>query len=47
MHETVRFWWNWFGTIFAWEIWCTSVQAMRHLHSRHWHVDEIFVKIAA
>lgn len=29
-HETVRFWWNRFGTIFAAEIRRSRVQAMRH-----------------
>jgi putative transposase len=31
-HETVRFWWNRFGTIFAAEIRRSRVQAMRHFH---------------
>ena len=44
-HETVRFWWNRFGTIFAAEIRRSRVQAMRHLRHRRWHLDEMFVKI--
>jgi putative transposase len=28
-HETVRFWWNWFGTMFAAEIRRNRVQAIR------------------
>jgi len=44
-HETVRFWWNRFGTIFAAEIRRNRVQAMRHFQHRQWHLDEVFVKI--
>ena len=44
-HETVRFWWNRFGTIFAAEIRRNRVQAMRAFHHRRWHLDEVFVKI--
>jgi len=43
-HETVRFWWNRFGPMFATEIrkrrvqnWCYSQWC--------WHLDEVFVKI--
>ena len=44
-HETVRFWWNRFGTIFAAEIRRSRVQAMRNFRHRRWHLDEVFVKI--
>jgi putative transposase len=44
-HETVRFWWNRFGTIFAAEIRRSRVQAMRSFRHRQWHLDEVFVKI--
>ena len=44
-HETVRFWWSRFGTIFAAEIRRNRVQAMRHFQHRRWHLDEVFVKI--
>ena len=44
-HETVRFWWNRFGTIFAAEIRRNRIQAMRHFQHRRWHLDEVFVKI--
>jgi putative transposase len=44
-HETVRFWWNRFGTIFAAEIRRSRVQTMRHFRHRRWHLDEVFVKI--
>ena len=43
-HETVRFWWNRFGPMFAAEIRKRRVQ--NHSYSRwKWHVDEVFVKI--
>jgi putative transposase len=43
-HETVRFWWNRFGPLFASEI------RRRRVHQRsyslwRWHVDEVFVRI--
>ena len=44
-HETVRFWWNRFGTIFATEIRRNRVQALRQFHHRRCHLDEVFVKI--
>ena len=44
-HETVRFWWNRFRTIFAVEIRRHRVAAMRHFRHRRWHLDEVFVKI--
>jgi len=43
-HETVRFWWNRFGPVFASEI---RKRRVRHSsHSRwRWHLDEVFVRI--
>jgi putative transposase len=43
-HETVRFWWNRFGPMFAAEI------RRRRVHHRsysnwRWHLDEVFVRI--
>ena len=43
-HETVRFWWNRFGPMFAAEI------RKRRVHHRsfsrwQWHLDEVFVRI--
>ena len=43
-HETVRFWWNRFGPMFAAEI------RKRRIHNRfysnwRWHLDEVFVRI--
>jgi transposase-like protein len=44
-HETVRFWWNRFGPMFAAEIRRQRVNRMRTLP--HWrrHLDEVYVKI--
>jgi hypothetical protein len=43
-HETVRFWWNRFGPMFAAEIRKRRVQS--HSYARwRWHLDEVFVKI--
>ena len=43
-YETVRFWWNRFGPLFAAEIRKRRVSGMRS--SRWgWHLDEVFVKI--
>ena len=44
-HETVRFWWNRFGMIFAAGIRRRRVDAMRAFRHRRWHLDEVFVKI--
>jgi putative transposase len=44
-HETVRFWWNRFGPMFASEIRRKRVQAMRQYTHWRWHLDEVFVKI--
>ena len=43
-HETVRFWWNRFGPMFAAEIQRSRVERMRSSHWR-WHLDEVFMKI--
>ena len=44
-HETVRFWWNRFGQIFAAKIRRDRIAAMRNFRHRRWHLDEVFVKI--
>ena len=44
-HETVRFWWNRFGPMFAAEIRRKRVDRMRAFSNWRWHVDEVFVKI--
>jgi putative transposase len=44
-HETVRFWWNRFGPMFAAEIRKRRVQMYRNYPQWRWHLDEVFVKI--
>ena len=44
-HETVRFWWNRFGPIFAAEIRKRRVAHMRGYPQWRWHLDEAFVKV--
>jgi len=44
-HETVRYWWNRFGPMFAAEIRQKRVQQMRSYSNWRWHLDEMFVKI--
>ena len=43
-HETVRYWWNRFGPMFASEIKKRRIQGMRSSKWK-WHLDEVFVKI--
>ena len=45
-HETVRFWWNRFGPMFAAEIRRKRVGRMRSVSYWRWHLDEVFVKIS-
>ena len=43
-HETVRFWWNRFGLMFAVEI--RKRRVVHHSYSNwRWHLDEVFVRI--
>ncbi len=44
-HETVRFWWNRFGPMFAAEIRRKRVERMKAYSLWRWHLDEMFVKI--
>ena len=44
-HETVRFWWNRFGPMFAAEIRKRRADRMRAWDQWQWHLDEVFVKI--
>ena len=44
-HETVRFWWNRFGPMFAAEIRKRRIQHRNYSNWR-WQVDEVFVKIS-
>ena len=44
-HETVRLWWNRFGSMFAAEIHRKRVKHMRAYTHWRWHLDEVYVKI--
>lgn len=44
-HETVRYWWNRFGPMFAADIRRQRISRMRGFRHWRWHVDEVFVKI--
>jgi putative transposase len=44
-HETVRFWWNRFGPMFAAEIRKKRVAQMHGYLQWRWHLDEVFVKV--
>jgi putative transposase len=44
-HETVRFWWQRFGPMFAAEIRRKRVDRMRACRHWSWHLDEVFVRI--
>ena len=44
-HETVRFWWNRFGPMFAADIRRQRVSRMRGFRHWRWHLDEVFVKV--
>ncbi|MBW0159714.1 IS6 family transposase, partial [Sedimentimonas flavescens] len=44
-YESVRFWWNRFGPIFAAEIRKKRAERLRSGPQWQWHLDEMFVKI--
>ena len=44
-HETVRYWWNRFGPMFAGEIRRKRASYMRGFRQWRWHLDEMYVKI--
>ena len=44
-HETVRYWWNRFGPMFASEKRRKRVQQLRSYSKWKWHVNEVFVKV--
>nr|WP_319546675.1 IS6 family transposase [Ruegeria conchae] len=44
-HETIRYWWNRFGPMFAFDIRRKRVQQLRAFSKWKWHVDEVFVKV--
>lgn len=45
-HETVRFWWNRFGPLFAEDIRRQHVSRMCSFKHWNWHLDEMYVKIS-
>lgn len=44
-HETVRYWWNRFGPLFASEIRKKRIKRPQNHSNWKWHLDEVFVKI--
>ncbi len=44
-HETVRYWWNRFGPVFAGDIRRKRVSYLRGFRHWRWHLDEMYVKI--
>ncbi len=44
-HETVRYWWNRFGPMFAAEVRRRRAHHLRAFPQWCWHLDEVFVKI--
>ena len=44
-HETVRYWWNKFGPLFASEIRKKRIHPSHNYSNWKWHLDEVFVKI--
>ena len=44
-HETVRYWWNKFGPMFAREIRKKRMHPVPNYSNWKWHLDEVFVKI--
>ena len=44
-HETVRYWWNRFGPMFAKEIRKKRIHPVPNYSNWKWHLDEVFVKI--
>ena len=44
-HETVRFWWNRFGPMFAGDIRRQRGSRMRGFRHWKWHLDEMYVKL--
>jgi putative transposase len=44
-HETIRYWWNRFGPLFATEIRKKRMHPIPNHSNWKWHLDEVFVKI--
>ncbi|MBO6826491.1 MAG: IS6 family transposase, partial [Sneathiella sp.] len=42
-HETVRYWWNRFGPLFASEIRKKRINRLQNHSNWRWHLDEVFV----
>ena len=45
-YETVRFWWEWVGPMFAAEIRKRRVHHHQFFSYWRWHLDEVFVRIS-
>jgi len=44
-HETVRYWWNRFSPLFAFEIRKRRVNRIKASSNWQWHLNEVFVKV--
>lgn len=44
-HETVRFWWNKFGPLFAADVRRQRVSRMKGFRHWRWHLDEMYVRL--
>jgi len=44
-YETIRFWWNRFGPLFAAQIRMKRLQHPGYHSNWRWHLDEVFVKV--
>jgi putative transposase len=44
-HETIRYWWNRFGPLFASEIRKRRADRLKSSSNWEWHLDEAFVKV--
>ena len=44
-HETIRYWWNRFGPLFASEIRKRRADRLKSSANWQWHLDEVFVKV--
>ena len=44
-HETLRYWWNRFGPMFAGDIRRKRISHMRGFRHWRWHLDEMYVKL--
>ena len=44
-HETIRYWWNRFGPVFASQIRKKRIRPNQNYSNWRWHLDEVFVRI--